>query len=169
MTDDDKLDNENSIEHISLEFNARWYYIQHVWTFVQNMLAEVLDKKQAELIALSVSELIENSVKYAEKRYIELNIIRIMIEMHNGRNIVVLEVQNFSDPKHIEVLQKEIDRLTSDDPDKLFKEKLMEAATRKDGGSQLGLIRILREAKGRMEMISDRNKVAMRVEFDMVK
>ncbi len=154
-------------EHISLEFNAQWYYIQHVWAFIQSMLGEVLDKKKAEMIALSVSELVENSVKYSKHSISELNVVRIMLEIFKDRNLISLEVQNFSEPEHIKELEKELASLTSMDPKELFKTKLLNAAKRDDDLSQLGLIRIIYEAKGRVEMASEGNKVAMRVEFDI--
>lgn len=158
----------DSKEYISLEFNARWGYIQHIWNFIQNMLSEALNSKQAELIALSVSELVENSVKYSGRKIIDFNIIRILLEIHRSNRIVSIEVQNFSDKNHIKVLEKEVQRIKSKAPEQIYKEKLMEAATREDGGSQLGLVRIINEAKGRIETIVDDDKVAMRVEFDMM-
>jgi hypothetical protein len=158
-----------TVEAIRLEFQAKWNYIEHVWTFMQNMLGDVLTKKQAEYIALSISELCENSVKYSKHKFAELNVVRINIEINRDQRLINLEIENFANPDHVVELERELERLTTGDAKKLWREKLIEASQRDDGGSQLGLIRIIYEAKGRIRMVFDRetNKLCIHSEFDM--
>jgi hypothetical protein len=154
---------------IELKFNPEWHYVSSVWLFTNDILLQLIkDRSKAELISMGVSELLENSVKYSQKQFKDpYPIIRMKLSVRKNKGKIYIEVENYSDPDHIEILKKEIKSIQSAESKEVFIQKLREAAIRDDGKSQLGLIRIIYEAKGKVTMVQDGLKVTMKVEFNI--
>lgn len=154
---------------IEMTFNPEWHYVSSIWLFANDVLFRLInDRVRAELVSMSISELLENSVKYSQKQFTEPKpVARFRLSVREDMHKIFLEVENYADPDHIEVLKEELKGIQSAESRKVFITKLREAAIRDDGKSQLGLIRIIYEAKGKVTMKQDGLKVLMKVEFSI--
>lgn len=154
---------------IEMTFNPEWYYVSSLWLFTNDILLQLIeDRITAELISMSLSELLENSVKYSQKQFKDpYPVVRLKLSVRKDKGKIFLEVENYADPDHIEVLKQELKTIQSSQSREVFIQKLREAATRDDGKSQLGLIRIIYEAKGKVTMKQEGLKVTMKVEFSI--
>lgn len=154
---------------IEMTFNPDWYYVSSIWLFANDILLQLIrDRTRAELISMSISELLENSVKYSQKQFKDpYPVIKIKLAVRKDKNKIFLEVENYADPDHIEILKQELKSIQGAESREVFIQKLREAAIRDDGKSQLGLIRIIYEAKGQVTMTQDGLKVTMKVEFNL--
>jgi anti-sigma regulatory factor (Ser/Thr protein kinase) len=154
---------------IEMTFNPEWYYVSSIWLFTNDILLQLIkDRTKAELISMSISELLENSVKYSQKQFKDpYPVVKIKLTVRKDKKKIFLEVENYADPDHIEILKQELKTIQSSGSREVFIKKLREAAIRDDGKSQLGLIRIIYEAKGTVTMTQDGLTVRMKVEFDI--
>ncbi len=154
---------------IEMTFNPEWYYVSSIWLFTNDILIQRLkNRRRAELISMSISELLENSVKYSQKQFKEPSpVARIRLSIRQEEKKVFVNVENYADPNHIEILKEEMKSIQSAESREVFIQKLREAAVRDDGKSQLGLIRIIYEAKGKVTMKQEGLKVSMNVEFNI--
>ncbi len=152
-----------------ITFNPEWYYVSSIWLFSNDLLLQLIkDRTRAELISMSISELLENSVKYSQKQYKNpFPIARLKVSVRRDQKKIFLEVENYADPDHLAELKEEMKTIQSAESREVFIEKLKQAAVRDDGKSQLGLIRIIYEAKGKVTMKQDGVRVTMKVEFDI--
>jgi hypothetical protein len=96
---------------------------------------------------MAASELLENAVKYAcgeETR------IKVGLSSKNGD--VDISVSNKASPQAIAGLQATWSTVMTGDPQAAYINMMREAATRTDGKSQLGLVRIRYETGGDMRL-----------------
>ncbi len=152
-----------------ITFNPEWYYVSSTWLFANDLLLQLIhDRARVELISMSISELLENSVKYSQKEYKEpCPVVGLRLSVRKDQKKIFIEVENYADPDHLIELKKELKAIQGSKSRDVYINKLREAAVRDDGKSQLGLIRIIHEAKGRVSMFQEGYKVTMRVEFDI--
>jgi hypothetical protein len=137
----ESIENEGYIE---LKFGPRWKYIAVVRAFIQNFLAvSFADDSRADKIAMAASELLENAVKYAVG---EETRVKVGLSTQNGD--VDISVSNKASPEAIAGLKTVWDTVMSGDPLAAYVQMMRDAATRNDGKSQLGLVRIRYETGG---------------------
>lgn len=149
---------------LELIFGPKWKYIATVREFLQDFLSVSLKDGllKAESISMSVSELLENSIKYGSEAG-----IKISVELIETEDKIIVSVENYSTPENIAVLMKEIERVNSGPPEKVYLEKMQEAAMRTDGGSQLGLARIRYEANAEISINVKNDLVSIITEFNL--
>jgi hypothetical protein len=149
------LESEESEGYIELKFGPRWKYIAVVRAFIQNFLAvSFADDARADKVAMAASELLENAVKYAIG---EETRVKVGLSAKDGD--VDISVSNKASPEAIAGLKAVWDAVMAGDPLAAYIQMMREAATRSDGKSQLGLVRIRYETGGAM---------LLRVEGDLV-
>ncbi|MBN2509398.1 MAG: hypothetical protein JXB03_03940 [Spirochaetales bacterium] len=154
--------NASSKEYIELKFSPHWNYISAARSFLQNFLAiSTGDQTRADRIAMSASELLENAVKYSvnSETYMYVGVD------HESRSVSIT-VTNESTPESIQALKAIFDKVTKGDPLEAYVSQMKEAATRSDGKSQLGLVRIRYEAGAELSMrIEQDTRVSITVEM----
>lgn len=125
--------------YIELKFGPRWKYIAVVRAFLQNFMAlsNASDSGRADKIAMAVSELLENAVKYATG---EETGVGVWLNQHDDS--ITVSVTNKASPESIEVLKKNWATAMEGEPLQAYIKKMQEAAVRTDSKSQLGLVRI---------------------------
>lgn len=134
--------------YIELKFGPRWKYIAVVRGFIQNFLAVGFsDDARADKIAMAASELLENAVKYAAG---EETRVKVGLSAKTGE--VDISVSNRASPEAIAGLKAVWDGAMAGDPLEAYMHMMREAATRSDGKSQLGLVRIRYETGGVMSL-----------------
>ena len=87
------------------------------------------------------SELLENAIKYASEEG-----TKISCHFKEVEKTLTLTVENFSSKENIEILRNQIDIVNTGTPEEMYLAKMLEAAERSDGGSQLGFARIRYES-----------------------
>jgi hypothetical protein len=130
---------------ITIVFNRDWQHLPSLRTFLQNVLTVGLTKDSAttpERVAMAVSELMENAVKYASDDQLTLN---LQIG-DTGPDSLLVSVKNNALAGQISEVQQQFDKAMSGDPLETYVAMMKEAVTRTDGKSQLGLIRIRHES-----------------------
>lgn len=147
--------------YIELRFGPRWKYISAVRSFIQNFLVVGLeDTQKASTIAMAVSELLENAVKYANGED-----THIRLEVKPDGSHIALHVENSAAPENISVLKEVFDQVTNGDPFQIYIEAMKKAATRTDGKSRLGLVRIRYETGGKLKFsLLPENRVRITLE-----
>lgn len=150
-------------DHMELSFGPKWTYISCVRGFVANFFAIGLeDKAQAEKISLAISELLENAVKYSSGTD---TIVRA--EIHGKTGTVTASVENQSTPAYIKDLKGEIDKVCSGTPEEAYMAKLLEAASRTDGKSQIGLARVRYETGATLNLSVEGDTVRIEATFPL--
>jgi hypothetical protein len=145
------LESEESDGYIELKFGPRWKYIAVVRAFIQNFLAiGFADDARADKIAMAASELLENAVKYAIG---EETRVKVSLSAKNGE--VGISVSNKASAEAIAALRAVWDSVMEGDPLEAYLRMMRDAATRSDGKSQLGLVRIRYETGGSMTLKTD--------------
>lgn len=149
---------------LELIFGPKWKYIATVRAFLQSFLTVSLKRglAKAEIISMAVSELLENSIKYGTESG-----IKVFVELAETEDRIIVSVENFSSKESIAELLKEVKRVKSGPADKIYLEKMQEAAMRTDGGSQLGLARIRHEANAEISVTVTDDLVAVTTEFTL--
>lgn len=151
------LESDESDGYIELKFGPRWKYIAVVRAFIQNFLAiGFSDDARADKIAMAASELLENAVKYANG---EETRVKVGLSAKNGN--VEISVSNKASPEAIAGLRAVWDSAITGDPLESYLRMMREAATRSDGKSQLGLVRIRYETGGTMVLRTEGDRVTI--------
>ncbi len=151
--------------HVEIRFGPRWKYIAATRSYVQNFVAiSIPNDSKADQIAMAISELLENAVKYSDGEE-----IHISMHIDGQAKKVFLSVSNQGNPETVASLRTFFERVHSGPPLETFLELMKEATTRSDGLSQLGLARIRYEVGGEMELHADDNNyvtVSLTVDVD---
>ncbi len=101
--------------------------------------------RTAEICANACSELTENSIKYTPNGSIAT------VSIHVRDDEIIVETINPAEQEHIEALNQSLEALhTASDPREVFVDKLMHPI---EGKSQLGLIKIVVETEGALELV----------------
>jgi hypothetical protein len=121
--------------HIQLRFGPKWHFIAPARTFIQNFMGvTVTNKSKAESIAMAVSELMENAIKYGDEGEVEIAVYSEGEEGPAGRR----GIQPISTAESIADLQNSFKKVMAGDPLEAYIMMMRESATRDDGKSQLG-------------------------------
>ena len=151
-----------SKEYIELKFSPQWNYVSAARGFLQNFLAiSIGDQTKADRIAMSASELLENAIKYS------INSETYMyVEVDHKTNSASITVTNDSTRESIDSLKCVYEKVTRGEPLEAYVTQMKEAATRSDGKSQLGLVRIRYEAGADLSLhIENDTRVSITVEM----
>jgi hypothetical protein len=147
--------------YIELKFGPRWKYIAVARAFIQNFIAvSFSDDTRADKIAMAASELLENAVKYAIG---EETRVRVGLKADTGD--VDIEVSNQASPEAIAGLKAVWGSVMDGDPLAAYLQMMREAATRSDGKSQLGLVRIRYETGGVMSLKTEGDLVTIALKY----
>ncbi len=156
-----ELNRNKDAGYVELVFGPRWVYIATVRKFLQNFLSVTIgNNKKADIISMAGSELLENAIKYASEEG-----TKISCRYREDDNTLILIVQNFSSPENIKVLRQQIDIVNTGNPEEMYMKKMMEAAMREDGGSQLGFARIRYESNSEISVDVDDDLVSVTILF----
>ncbi len=124
------------------------------WLMVADM-----SPKMSEICANACSELIENCIKYSKNSSIAAVSIKAKDEN------VVVETINTAEKVQKDTIIESIDKLNAaSDPKYLFAESLLNPV---EGKSQLGLMKILMETKGIIELIQEPDEEVVHVKLIM--
>ncbi len=139
---------------LELKFFPDWRMIRQLRTFVNGLLTlGVSDLNLATGVAMAITELAENAVKYATSAESVIR-LRILPEELKLR----IESENDATPENIRQLQRIIEDVNVGDPADAYA-RAMQAAAHLDSGSQLGMARIRCEAGMTLSCEIDNNRV----------
>jgi Uncharacterized protein conserved in bacteria len=145
--------------YIELKFGPRWKYIAVVRAFLQNFMAlSSTDNGRGDKIAMAVSELLENAVKYATGDETDVG-----VWLNGSEDSIAVAVTNRASPESIKILQQNWASVMDGDPLQVYIKKMQEAATRNDSKSQLGLVRIRYETGADMSLDVKGDKVTIKL------
>ena len=136
---------------MNLTFDRNWKHINAVRTFLQTMVASSVSLGAGpgpELIAMAVGELLENAVKYSAADEIKVS-FRI-VEEPSPR--LTIDVENAATPEQIETVKELYAEAMAGDPLEPYMQMMRASASRTDGKSQLGLVRIRYESGGSLDL-----------------
>ena len=127
-------------------FDRLWQMKSSVRESLQDwLLASAVSHESAENCANACSEMVENCIKYAS------NDSQAGVSICVKDTSILVETSNHAEAMHRQELQESIVALNEAlDLSQLFVQKLMNP---EEGVSQLGLIKIMMETKGRLELL----------------
>ncbi len=151
-----------SSEYIEMKFGPRWHHISTIRSFIHNFLNTITgDPRKADRISMSISELMENAVKYS---YNDETYLKISIE--NDGEIVSVTVKNKSTPAQAEELIRFLAFLETMSPLEGYMEMMKRSAD--SGKSQIGLARIRYEAGAKLYIQYDEeSRITVRARFHL--
>jgi hypothetical protein len=154
-------------DFMEMYFRARWKLVQSLWDYLKGLIGTFLqDSKRSEMISVAIIELIENAVKYSLKDEQNRSQVRFKLNMNHEARSIIVEVENPCIMEHYEVFKSEYERIVSHpNPKAVYKQKIKEAGLREDGKSQLGLVRIIVEAKANMRFELKNENIIVYAEF----
>jgi len=124
--------------YIEIRFGPRWKYISPARVFIQNFIAIALsDQAKADAIAMATSELLENAVKYGASED-----THCIVQAFPDTGVIQASVTNQATEKNAADIRALYNKIMTGDPLEAYITQMREAATRTDGKSQLGLVRI---------------------------
>ncbi len=110
---------------------------------------------------MSASELLENAVKYSANSETYM-----YVTVNHESSKVSVKVSNNASPEAIHSLKNVFDRINKGEPLEAYVSQMKEAATRSDGKSQLGLVRIRYEAGAELSLeIQDNKRISITAEM----
>ncbi len=130
---------------MELTFNRQWKHVSVVRNFVQNFLTVNLTPSSSAMpdrVAMAVSELIENAVKYSLDDEVRVR-LSLFSQPETGLKVTV---ENRAATESISVVQSTYERSMRGDSLETYLEMMRESAHRTESSSQLGLIRIRQES-----------------------
>jgi hypothetical protein len=133
---------------IQLTFRPTWSFIPCTRIFVQNFFRlSISDNIKTHKIALAVSELLENAVKFTcnEQSIIKLNV-------SPQKEVIRVEVENESRKEHIYELKRIYNKLQKGNKLENYLESMKLAAHYENGKSQLGLARLHYELEEKISL-----------------
>jgi hypothetical protein len=155
------VESEEGDGYIELKFGPRWKYIAVVRAFIQNFIAiSFADDARADKIAMAASELLENAVKYAIGEE-----TRVKVGLSAKSGDIDISVSNKSNAEVIAGLRALWETVMAGDPLEAYLRMMREAATRSDGKSQLGLVRIRYETGGVMTLRTEGDLVTIDLKY----
>lgn len=124
--------------YIEIRFGPRWKYISPARVFIQNFIAIALSSQsKADAIAMATSELLENAVKYGASED-----THCIVQAYPESGVIEASVTNQATEQGAREVQALYDKIMTGDALEAYIAQMREAATRTDGKSQLGLVRI---------------------------
>jgi hypothetical protein len=126
---------------LDITFSPFWDFVPFTRNYIYEIASKYMhcDRKNNKIV-LTVSELLENAVKYSEKPGVRLCI--------RNFSCVPLEISvyNYANKSHSEHLFRALDEMKEADPMKYYIQKLKESVQAKPGHANIGLARIKYEA-----------------------
>jgi len=146
--------------YIEIRFGPRWKYISPARVFIQNFIAIALsDQAKADAIAMATSELLENAVKYGASED-----THCIVQAYPDTGVIQASVTNQATEKSAGEVRALYDKIMAGDPLEAYITQMREAATRTDGKSQLGLVRIRYETGADIQLdITPTHKVTITI------
>lgn len=145
---------------MDLQFEPNWTYISAVRNFVENFIAITFDdKRRANVVAMSVNELVENAIKYADT-----DGFGIRLELRDEKDIHV-EVRNHARPDQAARLRDFLGRLNAQAPDAAYLERMRAAGESRETAGALGLARIRYEARAILGMTERDGNILVSADF----
>jgi hypothetical protein len=145
-----------------LRFSPSVRLVSAVRRFVSEFYGEVLgDAEIVDGIAMATHELLENTVAYSIDGKSELDIV-----VRRGKTHTVIQVMasNRATPDRLEMARMALDLvIQAPDPETQYLELVRRAATRRDGGSGLGLGRIRAETPLTLEYSVEGDRLSVHV------
>jgi hypothetical protein len=136
----------NTQGYLDLTFGPVWDYIPITRHYVENFLTINLSEKQKiGKITISVSELLENAVKYSDN-----DGIRVLIIKHEEKKLLSVQVFNYSTKAHADEHINRINEMNKRNPMEYYLELMQLSATRTDGKSGLGIARVYFEGEAKI-------------------
>ena len=133
--------------YVKISYSPRWAYVQNIRDFVKNFCVNSqLSTEISDRIMIVTSELLENAVKYSLKEDVSFK-----MEIIPQENNVNISVTNYSEEKHIQVLQQELQEVNSLPPQEAYMKNLARVAQNPDI-SRLGFARIRYETNTAFEL-----------------
>ena len=124
------------------------------WLLVTDISPQI-----SEICANACSELIENCIKYTQAE------TTAVVAIHATNAVITVETINPTEQGHKALLKDSIDALNAaSDPKQIFVEKLLHPVDKK---SHLGLIKIVMETKGTLELVQEQNDAVVHVKLHM--
>jgi len=148
---------------MELTFSRRWKHVSVVRTFLQSFLSVNFPEGKPttpERVAMAVSELMENAVKYASKEGIRLS---LTVSGHDP--VLKVTVENPADPEAVKTVEALYQRVMTGEPLATYLQMMLEAATRVEDHSRLGLIRIRCESGCRLRLETEPELVRFTLEL----
>lgn len=134
--------------YVEIRFGPRWKYISSARIFIQNFMAIACsDQAKADSIALATSELLENAVKYGASED-----THCIVQAFPESGVIQASVTNLATEQGVRELKAHFEKIMAGDPLEAYISQMREAATRTDGKSQLGLVRIRYETGADMKL-----------------
>ena len=146
---------------IELNLQPKWEHVANVRTFVEKFLnINYGANEKSNTIAFTVSELIENSIKYSDKGN-----IRFVLKFDSDMKAVIT-IENLAKPKNIEKLRKEIRHLNRVSRENAYDNKLKSAFRKKEVTDGLGLAMIRERTGGKFSLRVEGSKVKVKYNLE---
>lgn len=151
--------------HFDLEFAATTTQVTSVYRFTRDFYRGIVgDDDQAERLALTLYELLENAVRYSSGDNIR---VRVDVGPSDDGRTLCVETVNRADSDHIDKVRTWLSRIhEADDPNKLYQQLMMESLQREEG-SGLGLARVRCEAQMDLSYDLSDSKLTVRAKFQV--
>lgn len=148
---------------LELMFNRRWKHVSVIRSFVQNFLSVNLPggPTTPERVAMAVSELMENAVKYASAEGIR---IRFAVATE-APPLLKVSIENKAEAVSIQTVRELYSRVMAGESLETYLTMMRESAARGDGKSQLGLIRIRHESGCRLGLETTADTIRFTLEL----
>lgn len=140
-------------------FNELWGMKTHVRESVKDWLvASNVRSRISEVCANACSELLENCIKYTRNGSVAA------VSVHLTEQTIIVETINSAYDEHIKVLRKSLDMLyATSELKRLFVENLL------NPDSHLGLIRVMLETKGTLELMKEKEQEIVHLKLHVKK
>lgn len=149
---------------ISLSITPTWSILKEVRQKTEDLMKKKnADTDTTEATIMCATELVENAIKYGSSNTGQDNIHFDLI----FQNTICIKVSNgIKDEKDAQNVKFHIEKiLKTDDPAKLYTERLMELMENpKPGESQLGLYRIAYEGEFKLDYTYEKNILTIKAE-----
>ncbi len=144
--------------YFALTFRPNVELISLVRRFVSSFYEHALpDKDAISRVALATHELLENAVRYSVDGETS-----IKIELVTEVDEITIHISNRTNPAHLSDLRARFDELTKfEDPFVYYQRMIERSAKRTDGGSGLGLARLVAEAEMKLACEVDGDRVTI--------
>ena len=129
--------------YMDLDFGREWGNITLVKAFFENFItAKMEGSDEVHKIGITVSELLENAVKYSSK-----DGVRIIIQKKKKNGTVRIRVFNYANEQHVNNLKIRIKEMRSMDSLDFYLYRMRESVKDKKASPGLGLARVYHEAE----------------------
>lgn len=132
----------NNNKIIDITFEPLWEHITLTRYFLESFLLLIeLEQNKVGRIVLSVSELLENAIKYTDKKK-----IRLVISRSEDKNSVIVHVLNYANEETSKELFRLIQEMKFNDSLSFYLQQMKSPPDKRNNKSCLGLARVNHEA-----------------------